>query len=122
MVIGHTLQALVYHNHRNIKHKAEAFSEFLDARQVSIVKTFSFHNMYILNNIHIVIAESLDNAHLVSKNQPPESPRLLLIKFDCFQCYRHSSQSNTCQIITGKDTKHVSKLEIKQLTLNYHLE
>ena len=32
MVIGHTLQALVHHNHRNIKHKAEAFSEFLDAR------------------------------------------------------------------------------------------
>ena len=41
---------------------------FLDARQVSIVKTFSFHNMYILNNIHIVIAESLDNAHLASRN------------------------------------------------------
>ena len=69
MVIGHTLQALVHHNHRNIKHTAEAFSEFLDARQVSIVKTFSFHNMYILNNnIHIVIAESLDNAHLASRN------------------------------------------------------
>ena len=51
MVIGHTLQALVHHNHRNIKHKAEAFSEFLDARQVSIVKTFSFRNMYIYNNI-----------------------------------------------------------------------
>ena len=87
MVIGHTLQALVHHNHRNIKHKAEAFSEFLDARQVSIVKTFSFHNMYILNNIHIVIAESLDNAHLASRNpenasasggKPPDPPRLLL--------------------------------------------
>ena len=51
----------------------------------------------------------------------PMTPNTI-IKFDCFQCYRHSSQSNTCQIITGKDTKHVSKLEIKQLTLNYHLE
>ena len=67
--------------------EAEAFSEFLDARQVSIVKTFSFHNMYILNNIHIVIAESLDNAHLASRNpenasasggKPPDSQDYLL--------------------------------------------
>ena len=58
MIIGHTLQSLVHHNHKNIKHKAEAFSEFLDARQVSIVKTFSFHNMYILNNIHYTYCDS----------------------------------------------------------------
>ena len=73
MVIGHPLQALVHHNHRNIKHKAEAFSEFLDARQFSIVKTFSFHNMYMLNNIHIVVAENLDNAHLASRNPENDS-------------------------------------------------
>ena len=110
MVIGHTLQALVYHNHRNIKHKAEAFSKFLDARQVSIVKTFSFHNMYILNNIHIVIAMLIWHLEtqkmLQLQGASPLTPKTV-IKFDCFQCYRHSSQSNTCQIITGKDTKHV---------------
>ena len=71
-----------------------------------------------------MIAESLDNAHLASRNPENASPLTpkTIIKFDCFQCYRHSSQSNFCQIITGKDIKHVSKLEIKQLTLNHHLE
>lgn len=78
-----------------------------------------------------MIAESLDNAHLASRNpenastsggKPPDPTPKTIIKFDCFQCYRHSSQSNFCQIITGKDIKHVSKLEIKQLTLNHHLE
>ena len=71
-----------------------------------------------------MIAESLDNAHLASRQLQGASPLTpkTIIKFDCFQCYMHSSQSNTCQIITGKDTKHVSKLEIKQLTLNHHLE